>query len=54
MEKLSNINLKEFLEEKYDLYHRKEFIETDPIQIPYRFSKAEDIEIAGFISASIA
>lgn len=47
-------DLKEFLEEKYDLYNRESFITTDPIQIPRTFSKKEDVEIAGFLSASIA
>lgn len=30
------------------------FIETDPIQIPHLFSKKEDIEIAGFLTAIIS
>ncbi|MDM8160771.1 TIGR02757 family protein [Labilibaculum sp. K2S] len=47
-------DLKEFLDEKYDLYNRESFITTDPIQIPRSFSKKEDVEIAGFLSASIA
>ncbi|MCY1634538.1 TIGR02757 family protein [Marinifilum sp. D737] len=47
-------DLKEFLEEKYDLYNRESFIESDPILIPKQFSRKEDIEIAGFLSASIA
>ncbi|PCH70067.1 MAG: TIGR02757 family protein [Bacteroidales bacterium] len=46
--------LKDFLDEKYDLYNRESFITTDPIQIPRSFSKKEDVEIAGFLSASIA
>ena len=46
--------LKDFLEEKYDLYNRESFIESDPILIPKQFSRKEDIEIAGFLSASIA
>ena len=46
--------LKDFLDEKAALYNRPEFIETDPIQIPHRFSKKEDIEIAGFLTATIA
>lgn len=29
-------------------------METDPIQIPHRFTKKEDIEIAGFIVATLA
>lgn len=47
-------DLKEFLEEKYDLYNRESFIESDPILIPKQFSRKEDVEIAGFLSASIA
>ncbi|HEX2396327.1 MAG TPA: DUF2400 family protein, partial [Bacteroidales bacterium] len=47
-------NLKEFLEERADHYNRPEFIETDPIQIPHLFKKPEDIEIAGFLSATLA
>ena len=46
--------LKPFLEEKYQLYHSKEFIPTDPIQIPHQFSKKEDIEISAFLTATIA
>jgi uncharacterized protein (TIGR02757 family) len=46
--------LKEFLDEKYDLYNRPEFIETDPIQIPHAYTLHEDIEIAGFLTATIA
>ena len=52
--KLSHDQLKDFLEEKYFLYNRKNFIETDPISIPHQFSSKEDIEIAGFIAATIA
>lgn len=52
--KFSYPELKDFLDEKYDLYNRESFITSDPIQIPRAFSKKEDIEIAGFLSASIA
>lgn len=52
--KLTMTELKEFLEEKHDLYNRAEFIDTDPISIPHQFDKKEDIEIAGFITATIA
>jgi uncharacterized protein (TIGR02757 family) len=45
---------KEFLDEKVRLYNNRNFIETDPIQIPHLFSKKEDIEIAGFLAATIA
>ena len=46
--------LKLFLDEKTDLYNRPEFIDSDPIQIPHLFTKKEDIEIAGFLAATIA
>jgi uncharacterized protein (TIGR02757 family) len=46
--------LKEFLDEKVIQYNNFDFIESDPIQIPHSFSLKEDIEIAGFLSATIA
>ena len=52
--KLSKNELQDFLNEKYDLYNNLTFIETDPITIPHLFSKKEDIEIAGFLTATIA
>ncbi len=51
---LNDKKLKEFLNEKADFYENIDFIETDPIQIPHSFSKKEDIEISGFLSATIA
>lgn len=47
-------DLKDFLDVKADLYNRKNFIQSDPIQIPHQYLKKEDIEIAGFLSATIA
>lgn len=46
--------LKEFLDEKVELYNCPGFIEDDPISIPHRFSKKQDIEIAGFFAATLA
>lgn len=46
--------LKSFLDLKVETYNRNSFISSDPIQIPHQFSKKEDIEIAGFLSATIA
>ena len=46
--------LKEFLDAKVLQYNQPEFIETDPIQIPHKFTKKEDIEIAGFLTATIS
>ncbi len=51
---LTFIDLKEFLEEKYNLYNRPSFIESDPIQIPHQFTKKEDIEISAFLTSTIA
>ncbi|EKT4500077.1 TIGR02757 family protein [Flavobacterium psychrophilum] len=46
--------LQSFLDEKVILYNNLNFIESDPIQIPHLFSLKEDIEIAGFLCATIA
>ena len=46
--------LKDFLDAKADLYNRPSFIERDPISIPHRFSRKQDIEIMGFWSAVLA
>ena len=51
---MTQTELKDFLDEKVDLYNHPNFIESDPIQIPHLFSQKEDIEIAGFLSATIA
>lgn len=47
-------NLRSFLYEKVEKYNRPGFIELDPISIPHRFSRKEDIEIAGFFAAILA
>ncbi len=52
--KLSKKDLFQFLEEKYILYNCTDFIEADPVSIPHLFTKKEDIEIAGFLAATIA
>ena len=52
--KLKKSEMKEFLDEKVELYNRPEFIELDPISIPHRYSKKEDIEISGFLAATLA
>lgn len=46
--------LKEYLNFKADQYNNPNFIESDPIQIPHRFSLKEDIEISGFLASTIA
>lgn len=52
--KLKKAELKDFLDSKVELYNNPKFIESDPIQIPHLFSKKEDIEIIGFLTATIA
>ena len=54
MPKLNKAQLKEFLDAKVEEYNHPRFIESDPIQIPHQFQKKEDIEIAGFLVATIA
>ena len=46
--------LRQLLEEKYFQYNTPDFIRTDPIQIPHLFTRKEDIEISGLLSATIA
>ncbi|MGG5210344.1 TIGR02757 family protein [Chryseobacterium sp. MIQD13] len=46
--------LKSFLNEKADQYNSPDFITDDPIQIPHRFTLKQDIEIAGFLAATIS
>ena len=47
-------DLKAFLDEKVARYNQPGFIAADPILIPHRFSKKQDIEIAGFFAAILA
>lgn len=46
--------LGELLERLHDKYNTADFIPNDPISIPHRFSAQEDIEISGFLAATIA
>jgi uncharacterized protein (TIGR02757 family) len=52
--KFKKHELKEFLDEKVELYNQPVFIESDPISIPHQYTKKQDIEIAGFLAATIA
>ncbi|KXO00124.1 MAG: TIGR02757 family protein [Aequorivita sp.] len=51
---MNKTELKAFLDEKVNTYNNPNFIETDPIQIPHLFTLKEDIEITGFLVATIA
>ncbi len=46
--------IKEFLDEKVIQYNQPFFIDNDPISIPHRYSRKEDIEVSGFLTATIA
>jgi uncharacterized protein (TIGR02757 family) len=48
------MNLKDFLDQKVAEFNQPDFIPLDPISIPHRFSKKQDIEIAGFIASVLA
>ena len=56
MEKEFNMNeeLKELLDNLVEKYNNQSFIEEDPISIPHRYARKEDIEISGFLAATIA
>ena len=51
---LNKVDLKEFLDEKYQEYNNVNFIEQDPIQIPHLYTEKKDIEIAGFLTSIIS
>jgi uncharacterized protein (TIGR02757 family) len=46
--------LKEQLDKLSKQFNCESFIESDPISVPHRFSKLQDIEIAAFFSAILA
>jgi uncharacterized protein (TIGR02757 family) len=46
--------LKSFLDYKANVYNTPDFIKEDPISIPHQFSHKKDIEIVGFLMATIA
>lgn len=47
-------DLKIYLDEKVERFNRPAFIENDPVIIPHRFSRKQDIEISGFFAAVLA
>jgi len=52
--RLPKVELKAFLDEKVIQYNTLDFIESDPISIPHKYILKEDIEISGFLAATIA
>ena len=51
---LNHSELKAFLDSKVVQYNTPDFIGSDPLQIPHCYSLKEDIEISGFLTATIA
>lgn len=46
--------LKQLLDQKVAEYNQASFIAKDPVSIPHRFSRQQDIEISGFFAALFA
>ena len=46
--------IKEYLDSLNEKYNRPDFIKDDPISVPRRYERPEDIEIAGLLAATIA
>ena len=47
-------DIKEFLDEMVVKYNNPQFIDSDPVSIPHLYTRKEDIEISGFLVATIA
>lgn len=47
-------DMKDYLDEMADRYNTSSFIDDDPVSVPHQFSKKEDIEISGFLTATIS
>lgn len=47
-------NIQSFLDQKVTTFNHSTFIGTDPIQVPALFDTKENIEIAGFLAATIS
>ncbi|MEJ1237829.1 TIGR02757 family protein [Chryseolinea sp. T2] len=48
------LELKPFLDEKVEQFNQPQFIASDPVSIPHRFTRLQDIEIAGLFAATLA
>ncbi|RQO29979.1 TIGR02757 family protein [Taibaiella sp. KBW10] len=54
MDKKHFEGVKKLLDNKFETYHQASFITKDPVSVPHRFSKQQDIEIAAFFAAILA
>ena len=50
----SSDELRQFLDAKVLQYNKPGFIDSDPVQIPHSYNPKEDIEISGFLTATIS
>lgn len=48
------MDLTSFLNKNVELFNNPSFIAHDPVSIPHKFTRKEDIEIAGFLTALIS
>ncbi len=53
-QKMQQTELFQLLESKVSLYNRADFVKDDPISIPHKLTKLQDIEIMGFWAAMLA
>ena len=51
---MNESEIKDVLDHQFSKYNRISFIDEDPISIPHKFSKKQDIEISGLLAATIA
>ena len=49
-----NSNIKDMLKEWADKYETHEYIKSDPVQFPHRYSKKQDVEIRAFVTSWIS
>ncbi|MDP1816641.1 MAG: TIGR02757 family protein [Leadbetterella sp.] len=54
MPEIVSPEIADLLNEKYIKFNSLDFIATDPICIPHRYSQKQDIEISGFFAAILA
>lgn len=53
MQHLEN-EIKDFLDLKVKAFNNQAYLETDPLQVPHRFSNIKDIEISAFLTSQLA
>lgn len=52
--KINRNSIKKLLDTNYEIFNQPDFIISDPVSIPHMFTNSQDIEIAAFLSATIA